>query len=71
MLFRLLLFALLGYIIVKSVKFLINIYMAVKAGKTEEKVYGTSNTKTKIDKKDVIDAQFEEIDVKNEKSDEK
>ncbi len=70
MLFRLLLFALLGYILVKSVRFLINIFTAVKAGKKEEKVYTTSNTKSKIDKKDVIDAEFEEIDIKSKNSDE-
>jgi hypothetical protein len=70
MLFRLLLFALLGYILVKSIRFLINIFTAVKAGKKEEKVYTTSNTKSKIDKKDVIDAEFEEIDIKSKNSDE-
>ena len=70
MLFRLLLFALLGYILVKSIRFLINIFKAVKAGKKEEKVYTTSNTKSKIDKKDVIDAEFEEIDIKSKNSDE-
>lgn len=70
MLFRLLLFVLLGYIIVKSVRFLINIFTAVKAGKEGEKVYTTSKTKSKIDKKDVIDAEFEEIDTKSKNSDE-
>ena len=70
MLFRLILFALLGYILVKSVRFLINIFTAVKAGKAEEKVYTTSKTKSKIDKKDVIDAEFEEIDIKSKNSDE-
>jgi hypothetical protein len=70
MLFRILFFAFLGYIVIKSVRFLINIFTAVKSGKSEEKVYGTSKPKSKIDKKDVIDAQFEEIDVKNNKTEE-
>lgn len=70
MLFRILLFAILGYILVKSVRFLINIFTAIKSVKQDEKVYTTSKTKTKIDKKDVIDAEFEEIDTKTPNSDE-
>jgi hypothetical protein len=70
MLFKFILYAILGYIIIKSLRYLINIFTAVKAGKKEEKVYTTSNTKSKIDKKDVIDAEFEEIDIKSKNSDE-
>lgn len=70
MFFKFILYAILGYIIIKSVRFLINIFTAVKSGKSEEKVYGTSKTKSKIDKKDVIDAQFEEIDIKKNNTEE-
>ena len=67
MLFKFILYTILGYIIIKSVRVLVNIFTA---GKAEEKVYTTSKTKPKIDKKDVIDAEFEEIDIKSKNSDE-
>lgn len=64
-LFRIILFFLLGYIIVKSFKFFKAIFASVKAQKQEDRVYESSNPKSKIDKKDVIDAQFEDIEEKD------
>ena len=57
-----------GYILFKAYKFLKSIFTSISAQKEAEKVHGTSNKKTKIDKKDVIDAQFEEIDTKENNS---
>jgi sortase (surface protein transpeptidase) len=68
---RILIFILFGYIIIKSIKYFVSIFTAVKESKEEKKVYETARSKSKIDKKDVIDAQFEEIDVKEDQSSEK
>jgi len=64
-LFRIILFFLLGYIIIKSFRFFKSIFASINSRKQEERVYETSHQKTKINKKDVIDAQFEEIDEKD------
>ena len=64
-LFRIILFFLLGYIIVKSFKFFKSIFASINSKKQEDRVYESSHQKSKIDKKDVIDAQFEEIEDKD------
>ena len=65
--FRILLFILIGYIIVKSFKFFKSIFNSISAKNEENKVHN-SQSKVKIDRKDVIDAQFEEIDTKDKSS---
>ena len=57
-----------GYIIVKSYKFFKSLYTIVSSKKEDERVHNTSGSNSKIDKKDVIDAQFEDIDAKDKSS---
>lgn len=66
--FRILFFIFVGYILVKGFRFLVTIFTSVRAKPEEEKVHEAKRAKTKIDKKDIIDAQFEEIDVKDSQS---
>lgn len=54
-----------GYLIYKAVQFFRVIFTAKKED-SNQKVYNAKSGKVKIDKKDVIDAQFEEIDVKEQ-----
>jgi hypothetical protein len=68
MFIRIILFVFLGYILVKTFKFLKSLYTIMNSKKEEDKIYDTSAQKSKIDKKDVIDAQFEEIEVKDDSS---
>lgn len=69
-LFRFLFFIFLGYLIVKAFKFLRTIFKGVSTNE-KQKVYDSSSKKTKIDKKDVIDAKFEEIEVDKNSSSKK
>jgi len=64
-LLRILFFILIGYLLVKTVKFIKSVLKSVKTQREEERVRETSRSKSKIDKKDVIEAQFEEIEVKD------
>ncbi|MCB0752583.1 MAG: hypothetical protein KDC52_14020 [Ignavibacteriae bacterium] len=66
--FRLIFFIILGYIIIKTFKFIINMFTGISEAKKEQQVYETKNARSKIDKKDVIDAKFEEIDDKENTS---
>ena len=66
--FRIIFFIFIGYILVKSFRFLLVIFKSVTAKPEGEKIYETKKANTKIDKKDIIDAQFEEIDVKENTS---
>jgi hypothetical protein len=68
MLIRIILFVFLGYILVKTFKFLKSLFTIMNRKKEDDKIYDTSAQKSKIDKKDVIDAQFEEIEVKDDSS---
>lgn len=54
-----------GYLIFKAIKFFKIIFAVKKSAESSQRVYDTSNRKSKIDKKDVIDAQFEEIEIKD------
>ena len=66
--FRIIFFIFVGYILVKAFRFIVTIFTSVKGKPNEEKIYETKRAETKIDKKDIIDAQFEEIDVKDSQS---
>ena len=66
--FRILFFILLGYILIKSFKLIKSIFTSVNSRDEGKKVYETKRHGSKIDRKDVIDAQFEEIDVKDKSS---
>ena len=68
---RILVFILFGYIIYKAVKFVFSVFTSVSSSKAEEKVKQGAENNSKIDKKDVIEAQFEEIDDKEDPSAEK
>ena len=57
-LFRILFFIFLGYLLVKTFKFLMSVFKVVSRKKEDDRVYDTAAHKSKIDKKDVIDAQF-------------
>jgi hypothetical protein len=61
------LFLIFVYLAYKLANFLKRLFASNANDETSQKVHGTANIRTKIDKKDVIDAQFEEIDI-NDKS---
>jgi hypothetical protein len=60
-----------GYIIYKGIQFFRTIFTAVNKSANRESVRETERTRSKIDQKDVIDAQFEEIEIKDKTSDSK
>ncbi|MCB9247506.1 MAG: hypothetical protein H6613_02690 [Ignavibacteriales bacterium] len=49
--FRLIFFIILGYIIIKTFKFIINMFTGISEAKKEQQVYETKNARSKIDKK--------------------
>ena len=61
-LFRLILYILIGYIIYKGYKILLHYLSGSSGSRPEQKVHGTENHKNKINKDDIIEAQFEDID---------
>ena len=63
-LFRLILYFLIGYIIYKGYKILLQYLSSLSGNKSDQRVYGTENHKNKINKDDIIEAQFEDIDDK-------
>ena len=67
---KLILYIIFGYLFYKISKFVMKMFNQVKPHKEEPKVHQTKGSKTKIDKKDVIDAKFEEIDGKEGSSSE-
>ena len=64
---KILSFILLGYIVFKFIKFFKSLF-TIKNEDGQQKVYTNGKSKSKIDKNDVIDAQFEEIEIKDKSS---
>ena len=65
---RIIYFILIGYLVYKALQFFKRLFIIKSSAETSQKVYSTSNSKTNIDKNDVIDAQFEEIEIKDKSS---
>jgi len=61
-LFRLILYIIIGYIIYKGYKILLHYLSGSSSKKSEQRVQGTGNHQNKINKDDIIEAQFEDID---------
>ena len=61
-LLRILVFFLFGYILFKTIKYVISVYTSIKNQAQDGRVKETKKSSSKIDKKDVIDAHFEEIE---------
>ena len=59
------LFLIFGYLAYKLASFLKRLFTTNTQNEPSQKVHRNGNSKTKIDKKDIIDAQFEEIEVKD------
>jgi len=68
MILRILVFVLFGYILFKTLKFVLSVFKSINHQRAEEKVRQASDSKSKIDKEDIIDAQFEEIEDKKDQS---
>ncbi|PID57645.1 MAG: hypothetical protein CR986_08665 [Ignavibacteriae bacterium] len=65
MFLRILFFVLGIYLFYKLLTKIINMFTRTNFSQSAERVYNNSTkTKSHIDKKDIIDAQFEEIEVK-------
>ena len=62
-LFRLIFYFLIGYLIYKGYKILLH-FLSGSGSKTDQKVYTTEKNRKKINREDIIEAQFEDIDVK-------
>ncbi|MCW8850322.1 MAG: hypothetical protein OQJ81_10130 [Melioribacteraceae bacterium] len=62
---NIILFLIFGYLAYKLANFIKRLFAAHTTDEASQKVHGAANSKTKIDKKDVIDAQFEEIEIKD------
>ncbi len=60
-LFRILLFIFFGYVLMKTFRYIFSIFSSVSAKREEQQVYQTRSSSSKIDKKDIVDAKFEEI----------
>lgn len=66
---RFLIYALLGFIMYRLVKTVLRIFSASPQQKqTRSNMHGTKKKKSKIDKKDIIEAEFEEINDKEKES---
>ncbi|MBK7106212.1 MAG: hypothetical protein IPH62_13095 [Ignavibacteriae bacterium] len=63
-LFRLLFYILIGYIFYKSYKVIVNMFRNSSRKSSDENIFERENVKSRINKKDAVDAQFEEIDEK-------
>ena len=63
--FKFIFFVFAGYLIFKAIKFFKIIFAVKKSAESSQRVYDAPVRKSKIDKKDVIDAQFEEIEIKD------
>lgn len=63
--FKIIFFVFAGYLIFKAIKFFKIIFAVKKSAESSQRVYDAPVRKSKIDKKDVIDAQFEEIEIKD------
>lgn len=61
-LLRILVFILFGYILFKTIKYVISVYTSIRNQQQDGRVKESEKSSSKIDKKDVIDAHFEEID---------
>ncbi len=65
---KLIYYMIVAYLIVKTYKYFKAMFIGVKKNNEEPKVYQPNNVKRKIDDKDIVDAKFEEIDVKENPS---
>ncbi len=63
-LFRLLFHILIGYIFYKSYKVIVKMFRNSANTNSDSRIYDNEKVKNKINKNDVVDAQFEEIDEK-------
>jgi hypothetical protein len=59
-----------GYLLFKLYKYFKILDASINTNKKEPKVHQTTKSKRKINDKDIIDAKFEEIDVKENPSSE-
>lgn len=62
---RIILAFIFGYIIFKAIKMLSSVFFGKQNSEAPRNIYNESNSSSKIDKEDVIEAQFEEIEVKD------
>ncbi|RJP62570.1 MAG: hypothetical protein QY331_10240 [Melioribacteraceae bacterium] len=60
-LIRIIIWALFFYIIYKLIRTLVLFFMSPKRNQTEDNVNQPKKKKSKVDKKDIIEAEFEEI----------
>ncbi|MCZ7601437.1 MAG: hypothetical protein M5R37_01105 [Melioribacteraceae bacterium] len=60
-LIRIIIWALFFYIIYKLIRTLVLFFMSPKRKQTEDNVNQPKKKKSKVDKKDIIEAEFEEI----------
>lgn len=65
---NIILFLIFVYLAYKLANFIKRLFASNTPDETSQKVYGAAKSKPKIDEKDVIDAQFEEIDTKDKSS---
>lgn len=65
MFFRFIFYVILGYFIIKILRYLMKIFSS-SFTKEKTEVHNNSRTTGKIDKKDIIEAKFEEIETKND-----
>ncbi|MBK8945933.1 MAG: hypothetical protein IPM32_11770 [Ignavibacteriae bacterium] len=63
--FRLLFYILIGYIFYKSYKVIVNMFRNSSNRNSETNIFDKENVKSKINKKEVIDAEFEDINDKD------
>ncbi len=69
MFFRILLAFFFGYLIFKGIRFFRTVYTAVNKSRRPENVRETKAPAGRINKEDIIEAQFEEIEVNKNTSD--
>jgi hypothetical protein len=62
---------LIGYIIYKGYKILLSLLSNSSGKKSEQKVYGSENSSKKINKDDIIEAHFEDLDDKEDPTENK
>lgn len=60
---RLIIAFIFGYIIYKAIQLFSRVYFTKQSSNSPGNIHQNKNNSTKIDKRDVIEAQFEEIDV--------
>ena len=65
---KLIYYMIVGYLLVKAYKYFKALFIGVKKSNEDPKVHQTKKSESKISEKDIIDAKFEEIDVKENTS---